>query len=75
VTYNFDPDRWYENQRRALDGRRDRGEIDAVAYDAEIDRLEARYDEMSRRLDASFDLPDVASRSAAARTDGKPPSD
>ena len=57
MTYNFDPDRWFENQRRLLDARRDRGEIDAAGYDAEIERLEARYDEMSRRLDASFDLP------------------
>jgi hypothetical protein len=57
VTYNFDPDRWYENQRRLLDGRRAQGELDAAAYDAEVERLEARYQEMLRRLDASFDLP------------------
>ena len=57
MTYNFDPDRWYENQRALLEGRRTRGEIDTASYDAELDRLEARYDEMSRRLDASFDVP------------------
>jgi hypothetical protein len=57
VTYNFDPDRWYENQRLLLDGRRARGEIDDAAHEAELERLEARYDEMTRRLDASFDLP------------------
>ena len=57
MTYNFDPDRWYENQRRALDARRDRGELESAAYDAELERLEARYEEMSRRLDTSFELP------------------
>ena len=57
MTYNFDPDRWYENQRRLLDARRDRGELDAAAYDAEIERLDARYEDMARRLDTAFDLP------------------
>jgi hypothetical protein len=57
VTYNFDPDRWYENQRRVLDARRDRGEIDAAAYEAELERLESRYDDMARRLDTSFEIP------------------
>ena len=57
MTYNFDPDRWYENQRRALDARRDRGEIDAAAYEAELEQLEARVDAMTRRLDTSFELP------------------
>jgi len=27
MTYNFDPDRWYENQRRVLDAKRERGEL------------------------------------------------
>lgn len=57
MTYNFDPDRWHENQRVLLEGRRARGEIASAAYDAELERLETRYDEMSRRLDASFDVP------------------
>jgi hypothetical protein len=57
VTYNFDPDRWFENQRRALDGRRDRGEIGAAEHQAELDLLEARYEQMSSRLNAAFELP------------------
>ena len=57
MTYNFDPDRWYENQRRALEARRERGELDAAAYEAELERLETRYEEMSRRLDTSFEIP------------------
>jgi len=57
VTYNFDPDRWYENQRRLLDARRERGEIDEAAYEAALEQLETRVEEMTRRLDAAFELP------------------
>jgi hypothetical protein len=57
VTYNFDPDRWYEIQRRALDGRRDRGELDEAAYTGALEELERRYDAMISRLDKPFDLP------------------
>jgi hypothetical protein len=56
MTYNFDPDRWYERQRRLVDARRDRGELDDAAYQAELEALEQRYDEMLRRLDKPFDL-------------------
>jgi len=57
MTYNFDPDRWYEMQRRIVDGRRDRGELDDAAYQKELEVLEVRYDEMLSRLDKPFDLP------------------
>jgi hypothetical protein len=56
VTYNFDPDRWYEIQRQALEARRAAGGLDDAAFEAELERLEARYDEMSARLDKPFDL-------------------
>jgi len=66
VTYNFDPDRWYENQRRALEARRERGELDDGAYQAGLDDLERRYDEMTSRLDKPFGLSDTP------RTPGPP---
>lgn len=56
MTYNFDPDRWYENQRRAIDARRENGEIADAAYQAELDRLEVRYEQMTARLDKPFDF-------------------
>ena len=59
VTYNFDPDRWYENQRRALDAKRDRGELTGEAYQAGLDDLERRFEEMASRLDKPFDLSDT----------------
>ncbi len=57
MTYNFDPDRWYENQRALLAHRRDRGEINDREFEQELERLGERYDEMLRRLDAPFELP------------------
>jgi len=56
MTYNFDPDRWYDNQRRLVDARRDRGELDADAYQRELDALEARYESMTSRLDKEFEI-------------------
>jgi hypothetical protein len=58
MTYNFDPDRWYENQRRVLDLKHERGELDAARYQAELDDLECRYEAMQARLDKPFGLGD-----------------
>ncbi len=57
MTYNFDPDRWYDNQRARIEHRRDSGEIGAEEFQAELERLEERYDEIVRRLDRPFELP------------------
>ncbi len=56
MTYNFDPDRWYEMQRALLDGRRQKGEIEEDDYQAALEDLERRYEEMLRRLDAPFEV-------------------
>jgi len=66
MTYNFDPDQWYDNQRRALDAKRDRGGLTPEEYQAGLDDLERRHDEMSSRLDKPFDLSDTP------RTPGRP---
>ncbi len=57
MTYNFDPDKWYERQRVLLDARRAKGELDGGQYEHELDELEKRYDDMTARLDKTFDLP------------------
>jgi hypothetical protein len=59
VTYNFDPDRWFEIQRHVLDARRDRGELSPEAYQADLEGLERRYEEMTSRLDKPFELNDT----------------
>jgi hypothetical protein len=57
MTYNFDHDRWYEDQLRALEARRDAGEIDEATFNARREDLDRRHDEMVRRLDGTFQLP------------------
>ena len=54
MTYNFDPDRWYEGQLRLLDHRLAEGEIDEAEHRARRDELEVRYEEMLRRLDGTY---------------------
>jgi len=57
MTYNFDADRWYENQRDLLAARRERGELDESTFAEALDELDRRYEEMLCRLDGSFRLP------------------
>ncbi len=65
MTYNFDADRWYENQRMVLEQRRARGEITAARFEEELERLGERYDDMLQRLSGPFELP-------TKKADGRP---
>lgn len=56
MTYNFDPDRWYQDQRLRLDFRQARGELSAEQYAAALEELDRRHEEMLRRLDGTFQL-------------------
>ena len=56
MTYNFDPDRWYEDQRLRLDFLRRNGELPEDAYQASVADLDRRHEEMLRRLDNTFEL-------------------
>jgi hypothetical protein len=62
LTYNFDPDRWLENNRELLEQRRQRGELTPEQFEAELAELERRYQDMVRRLDGTYRLPDESSR-------------
>ena len=57
MTYNFDPDRWFDDQQRLLEMRRERGELDERAYREALQDLEHRYDTMLDRLDGTYQLP------------------
>jgi len=73
MTYNFDPDRWFDNQRRLVDARRDRGELNADEYQRELDALEARYESLTSRLDKAFELPDASGGSPSGTRPGRGP--
>jgi hypothetical protein len=56
VTYNFDPDGWYERQRALLEAKRQRGDLDDAALAAALQDLDRRYEEMLARQDKPFEL-------------------
>ncbi len=57
MTYNFDPDRWYDDQRTLLEARRESGEIDQQTFDQKIEELDRRYEQMLDRLDGTYQMP------------------
>jgi hypothetical protein len=58
LTYNFDPDRWLDNERAFLDRRLRRGELSESEHEREMDRLERRWRRMWDRLDGTYDVID-----------------
>ena len=57
MTYNFDPDRWYENERALIDHRYQTGEITEREYEDATRDLYRRYNDMLARLDGTYQLP------------------
>ena len=60
MTYNFDPDRWYDMEYAALAARSRSGELDATAFDAAVAALDRRLAEMWRRLNCAYQIPAAA---------------
>lgn len=54
MTYNFDPDRWYDNELAVLERAFKAGRLDKSDYEARKDSLLDRYDEMVARLDGTY---------------------
>jgi len=57
MTYNFDPDRWYEDERAILNTRYKAGELSKHRYKDAVSELDRRYDEMLARLDGTYQIP------------------
>ena len=58
MTYNFDPDRWYDNELAAMRARQQRGEISVEELEDAIQDLDRKYDAMWKRLDGSYRIPE-----------------
>ena len=54
MTYNFDPDKWYENEIAFLENRYTSGKISENEYEASLKELSKRHEEMWRRLDGTY---------------------
>jgi hypothetical protein len=57
MTYNFDPDRWYENHRALLEAKKAAGDLDDKSFEEAVDTLDREYDAMVARLDGTYQLP------------------
>jgi hypothetical protein len=57
MTYNFDPERWYENEYSALKLLYKQGEITDIKFEEMCSDLLDRYEEMVSRLDGTYQLP------------------
>ena len=58
MTYNFDPDKWFDNERAHLELQVKSGKMTETEFRVELKKLEERLEEMWRRLDGSYILPE-----------------
>jgi hypothetical protein len=58
MTYNFDPEHWYDNEKAFLDHQYRLGEISEDVYCAALKTLEDKMAEMWMRLDGSYQMPE-----------------
>ena len=54
MTYNFDPDRWMDNELAALEFEFKSGRMNESDAERQKDALMDRYDEMVTRLDGTY---------------------
>ncbi len=54
MTYNFDPDRWLDNELAAVEFELKSGRMNESDAERHKDKLMDRYDEMVTRLDGTY---------------------
>jgi hypothetical protein len=57
MTYNFDPERWHENEYSALETLHKNGTITDSEFEEKCSNLQKRYEEMLSRLDGMYQIP------------------
>ncbi len=60
MTYNFDPDKWFENELFALELKLAKGRINKDRFSRQKDQLCDQYDKMVDRLNNTYQLPKEA---------------
>jgi len=58
MTYNFDPDRWYEDEYAMLKKELQQGLLTQAEFDRRVEALAGKYDDMTTRLDGTYQLPE-----------------
>jgi len=56
VTYNFDPDKWYDDELFLIQSKLETGEIKQNEYDVAVEILDKKLEEMRKRLDGTYQV-------------------
>ncbi len=56
VTYNFDPDKWYDDELFLIQSKLKTGEIKQNEHDKAVDILNKKLEEMWKRLDGTYQV-------------------
>ena len=56
MTYNFDPDKWYDDELFLIQSKLKTGEIKQNEYDETVEALDKKLEEMWKRLDGSYQV-------------------
>lgn len=56
MTYNFDPDKWYDDELFIIDTKFKQGKMDQNAYDRAVAELDRRLADMWHRLDGTYQV-------------------
>lgn len=57
MTYNFDPDRWYENELSLIRLKYKAGQMTKQEYNRTVEELDHKHEMMWERLNGSYQLP------------------
>ena len=56
MTYNFDPDKWYENEFFMIQTKLKKDELTQEEYDLAVSDLDQKMEEMWQRLDGTYQI-------------------
>ena len=56
MTYNFDPDKWYDNELFLIQSKFNNGKISQNEYDKAVEILDKTLEEMWKRLDGTYQV-------------------
>ncbi|MBU1344256.1 MAG: hypothetical protein KKE44_17930 [Proteobacteria bacterium] len=56
MTYNFDPDKWYDNELFLIQSRLKNGEITQDEYDEAVEILDKKLEDMWKRLVGTYQI-------------------
>jgi len=56
MTYNFDPDKWYENELFMIQAKLKKGELTQSEYDLVVLELDQKMEDMWKRLDGTYQI-------------------